>query len=131
MLDDDRQLFLAIVEDDASYRRSLGRLCRLLGFTTSEFASGAEFLTALDSTFRRFDCLIIDKMMPWMTGLELHAILQERGMSLPAVLITGDADAQTRSSCAGAGVPCLEKPIRAETLRAVVMQTVRRHAASH
>jgi FixJ family two-component response regulator len=114
-------LAVAIVEDDLAYRRSLGRLCRVLGFTTMEFASGAAFLEAIDGLAPRVDCLLVDKMMPWMTGLELHGLLVERGLSLPTILITGDADAETRARCVVAGVAaCLEKPIDADTLLEVV-----------
>jgi FixJ family two-component response regulator len=96
-------LAVAIVEDDLAYRRSLGRLCRVLGFTTMEFASGAAFLEAVDGIAPRVDCLLVDKMMPWMTGLELHATLVDRGLSVPTILITGDADAETRARCVVAG----------------------------
>jgi FixJ family two-component response regulator len=130
-LENDGGLVVAIVEDDLAYRRSLGRLCRVLGFAVSEFASGAEFLQTLDGTVPRVDCLLVDKMMPWMTGLELHANLVERGLCLPTVLITGDADAGTRARCHVAGVTaCLEKPIDAETLFAIVVQAAGRSIAA-
>lgn len=120
-------IVLAIVDDDASYRRSLGRLCRLLGFTTLEFDSGAAFLETIDASPPRYDCLLIDKMMPSMTGLQLCAALVDRGVSIPAVLVTGDADAHTRASCVVNGlVACLEKPIEAETLRTVVVMAAGR-----
>ena len=120
-------LVVAIVEDDPAYRRSLGRLCRVLGFTVVEFASGAEFLEALDGTAPRVDCLLVDKMMPRMTGLELHAILVDRGQYLPTVIITGDADPRTRARCHAAGVAaCLEKPIEADTLFAMLVQAAGR-----
>jgi FixJ family two-component response regulator len=116
-----RQIVLGIIEDDTSYRRSLGRLCRLLGFVAIEFESGVAFLATLDAAAPQYDCLLIDKMMPSMTGLELHRNMIDRALYLPTVLITGDADAHTRSSCAVAGlVACLEKPIEADVLRAVV-----------
>jgi FixJ family two-component response regulator len=119
----ERGLVVAIVEDDASCRRSLGRLCRVLGFTAIEFASGAAFLATLDGMVPRADCLLVDKMMPWMTGLELHDALLDRGVSLPTVLITGDADAETRARCTMAGLAaCLEKPIEADALLEIVVQ---------
>jgi FixJ family two-component response regulator len=120
----DGRLVVAIVEDDTSYRRSLGRLCRVLGFSTIEFASGAAFLETLDGTVPQVDCLLVDKMMWGMTGLELHGILVDRGLCPRTVLITGDADTETRARCARAGVAaCLEQPIEADALFAIVRQT--------
>jgi FixJ family two-component response regulator len=129
--EDEGGLVVAIVEDDLAFRRSLGRLCRVLGLSAVEFASGAEFLATLDETAPRVDCLLVDKMMPWMTGLELHATLVERGMCVPTVLITGDADPGTRARCDAAGVAaCLEKPVDADTLLAVVIQAAGRPIAA-
>ncbi len=119
----DRRLVVAIVEDDASFRRSLGRLCDVLGFTATEFASGPAFIATLDGSMPQPDCLLVDNMMPWMTGLELHGFLRDRGVCVPTVLITGNADDETRARCAMAGLAaCLEKPIGANALLAIVMQ---------
>jgi FixJ family two-component response regulator len=121
----DRRLVVAIVEDDASFRRSLGRLCDVLGFAAMEFASGPAFLATLDGALPRPDCLLLDNWMPWMTGLELHGVLRDRGVCLPTVLITGNAGRETRDRCAQAGLAaCLEKPIGADELLAIVEQVV-------
>jgi CheY-like chemotaxis protein len=57
--------------------------------------------------------------------LELHGILLDRGVCLPTVLMTGDADPETRARCAQAGVAaCLEKPIGADELLAILEQVV-------
>jgi len=121
----DRRLAVAIVEDDASFRRSLGRLCGVLGFSAMEFASGAAFLATLDGAEPRPDCLLVDNWMPWMTGLELHGVLRDRGVRVPTVLITGNAGRETRDRCAQAGLAaCLEKPIGADELLAIVEQVV-------
>lgn len=121
----DRRLVVAIVEDDASVRRSLGRLCDALGFSAMEFASGPAFLATLDGAVPPPDCLLLDNWMPWMTGLELYGILVDRGVCLPTVLITGNAGRETRDRCAQAGLAaCLEKPIDAAELLAIVEQVV-------
>jgi FixJ family two-component response regulator len=81
---------IAIVEDDASFRRALERLLRAFGFDAHTFASAEEFLksTAPES----HACLIVDLHLPGMSGFELLDHLTT-SVPPPAIFITAqDAD---------------------------------------
>jgi Response regulator receiver domain len=77
----DRRLLVSVVDDDESVRESLPDLLNEFGYSVRTFSSGLEFLAsdALDQT----KCLILDIVMPGMTGIELQAELKRRDKRLP------------------------------------------------
>jgi len=80
---------IAIVDDDASVRRSLHRLVQSAGYTVETFASAQEYLSWLPNG--RAACLVLDVHMDGMTGFEL----QER-LAAPIIFITAHDDGPTR-----------------------------------
>ena len=116
-----KRLAVAIVEDDASFRVSLRRLCDSLGFAATAYASGRAFLDMLDTNGCRPDCILVDLRMPEMTGLELHRILFARGVVVPTILITAEDSPEVLERCAAGGLTVhLLKPIAADKLFATV-----------
>lgn len=98
-----------IVDDDPSVRRALERLLRSTGHDVKTFASALEFLD-----FDHPDapgCLVLDIEMPNLSGLELQSCLEERGLALPIIFITGHGTvpASVRAFKSGA-IDFLEKP---------------------
>ena len=85
----DKQLVF-IVDDDRSVRTSLSRLLHSAGYETRVFSSAAEFLQrpAYDGT----GCLILDVMMPGISGIVLQKQLAKEGNRLPIVFLTGHGD---------------------------------------
>ncbi len=118
---------VAVVDDDPSLRKAVGRLLRGAGFRVEELASAEEFLAArrLDAT----GCLVLDLQMPGVDGLELQRRLNEPGPGLPIVFLTGHGDipASVRAMKAGA-VDFLTKPFQDEDLLGAVRQAVARDA---
>jgi len=78
-------ILISIVEDDSSVRRSLGRMISSFGFKVHLFASASDYLNESDLDPA---CLILDVVMPDMNGLELLAVLQESGRSVPTVFVS-------------------------------------------
>ena len=117
---------IAIIDDDASVRVSLQRLCQVLGLTTTTYGSGSEFLASLDEGNEVVDCLLLDAHMPEMTGLELLRLLDDRGVRIPTIMLTGDdpADISPRYIAAGA-VQSLGKPVSGARLLAAVEPYIR------
>ncbi len=81
---------IAIVDDDASVRRSLHRLVRLAGYAVETFASAREFLEWLPHG--QAACLVLDVHMNEMSGFEL-----QKRLAVPVVFITAHDDAVTRA----------------------------------
>ena len=114
---------VAIVDDDASVRRSTGRLIRSFGYRAEEFASGEEFLAS--PVAARAVCLVLDVRMPNMDGLEVQSELTTRHIHIPIVFISGRAsDDEERRARAGGAFSFLRKPLAAPTLLDVLQKAV-------
>jgi FixJ family two-component response regulator len=110
---------ICIVDDDASIRKSLLRLLKSAGFTAEAFDSAQAYLDR--AAHAGPSCVVLDVLMPELTGLGLQQELVVRGRAEPIVFITGDGDipASVQAMKAGA-VDFLSKPFNdAEFLDAV------------
>jgi FixJ family two-component response regulator len=102
---------VSIVDDDESVRESLPDLVRELGFAAHAFSSAEDFLSSgrADET----KCLILDIMMPGMSGPELQDELKLRGRQIPIVFITAQTSETLRARVLeGGAVECLMKPFK-------------------
>lgn len=118
-----RQLAIAIVDDDASVRAALRRLCSAFGYRPGVYASGREFLSALERDPACADCLILDTHMPEMSGIELQRHLLANGLRIPTIVVTADEELDAAAHYAAAGIVAyLIKPVSAEDLLAALAQ---------
>ncbi|MCA9157875.1 MAG: response regulator transcription factor [Planctomycetales bacterium] len=117
-----------VVDDDASFRRSLLRLLRTAGYEVCEYASAAEFLLARAE--RSPGCVVLDVRMPGLDGLELQDGISNHIGSLPIIFLTGYGDIPTtvRAMKAGA-VDFLTKPVERDPLLSAVSAAIAREAA--
>jgi len=98
-----------VVDDDASWRRSLDRLLSTSGFCVKTFGNAAEVLASEIPTSNA--CLVADIHMPEMTGIEMCEKLKGSGRGVPTILISGRSDARTRALAAQSNpVAVLFKP---------------------
>jgi FixJ family two-component response regulator len=86
----DKDVFIFVIDDDASVRKSLSFLLRSVGYEVETFVSAEEFLShaALDS----IGCIILDVRMRGMTGLDLQEHLGKHDCHMPIIFITGHGD---------------------------------------
>ena len=110
---------LAVIEDDASMLFALDSLLSASGFRVVSYTSAEHFLESLPGL--KVAGIVSDLYLSGMTALALRALLRDRGVLLPMVLITGHDDAATRAMLRGAGVASyLHKPFdEAHLLREV------------
>ncbi|HTU62463.1 MAG TPA: response regulator [Polyangiales bacterium] len=110
-----RGVTIHIVDDNESVSESLSGLLRSCGFATRIFASAEEFLARYDPI--ESACLILDVMMPGMSGLELQERLLAEGRQLPIVFITARTESSLHAKLLERGaVACLLKPFNEEEL---------------
>ena len=106
-----KRSLLSVVDDDEMLRESLPELLREFGFAARAFPSGQEFLSSnyVDET----RCLILDVVMPEMSGLDLQQELKRRGKAIPIIFISGQNDEDVRKQAFRQGaVKFLYKPFR-------------------
>lgn len=114
-----------VVDDDEAVRDSLRVSLEAAGHVVETYSSGVDFLGAV--IVGRRGCLVLDAHMPDMNGVEVLKALQRDRIALPAILITGRADARMKADAARAGaVAIIDKPIRAGLL----IETINRALAT-
>ena len=85
---------IAVVEDDASFRRAVERLLRASGFEADTFASAEDFLRSAAGNSHA--CLIIDIHLPGMSGVDLIDHLGGSAPTPPAIFITAQDEESLR-----------------------------------
>jgi len=81
---------VAIIDDDVSVCRALGRLLRSMDFEAVEYHSAETFLAKHSNP--GFCCLLVDIQLTGMSGLELPQHLAARGDRTPVIFITAHDD---------------------------------------
>ena len=95
------QTYVAIVDDDESACRALGRLLRAEGIQAVSYLSAEAFLA--DAKRPLFDCLVLDIELGGMSGIDLHRQLHASGSSTPVIYVTAHDEPETREAAQAAG----------------------------
>jgi FixJ family two-component response regulator len=110
-----RDLEIAVIDDDQSFRIALVESLSSLGFAVDGYASAEDYIGRIGN--KSFDCVVTDIHMPGMSGLDLTNHLATQGSTTPIVLITARSDRTLEAKAAAAGVACLlRKPFEIRDL---------------
>ncbi len=105
---------IVIVEDDKAVRNALRFRMELEEWQVFTYAS-AEAVLALDF-FHTQGRVVLDQILPGLSGLDLLFRLRDRGVKLPAIIITTNPSTALRADAAEGGVAIVEKPLLNDTL---------------
>jgi two-component system response regulator FixJ len=97
-----------LVDDDEAVRESTLILLETEDIVARGYATPGDFLADFDAVHA--GCLIFDVHMPEMSGLELLAMLRARGVTTPAIVLTGRGDAALGETARRFGASMLSKP---------------------
>jgi PAS domain S-box-containing protein len=114
-----RKLRILLVDDHAEVRSTTTAVLEDLGHTVVEAANGAEALKLLTAGDCDYDVMISDYAMPHLSGTEFLRAARELCPGVPALIITGYAEADAISD-RPEGVDVLLKPFTALRLEAVL-----------
>ncbi|HEY0663778.1 MAG TPA: response regulator [Thiobacillaceae bacterium] len=104
-----------IVDDDDAVREALGALLESISLNHQCFDSAEAFLDVANPYMR--GCLLLDVRMPGMSGLELQRVLQERGIALQVLIVTGHGDVPRAVRALKTGAAdFIEKPFNEQEL---------------
>ncbi len=121
------KLRVLVVDDDDICRLITARLVKSLGHEVSTANSGLDAVEQAGNTENRYDIVIMDLMMPGMTGFEAAAKIRTRATAdnLPIYALTAKTSAVDRQTSRSAGINAyLVKPVTREKLAAALADIV-------
>ena len=116
-----------VVDDDPAVGQALGFLLRSFNLECRIYRSVRKFLHAHDAMLP--GCLLLDVRMPEMSGLEFLDRLEEFGLQLPVIMLTGHGDVPMAVHAMKSGAAdFLQKPVNGQKLIEVVQKCVAQDA---
>lgn len=117
-------LKVLIADDDRLARALLSDLLGELGHVVVEASNGEEAVALARSESP--DLLILDFLMPKLSGLDALRVAREQGVTAPALLLTAISDGSVRGlEGADAVEILLEKPVRRRALERAIARAAR------
>src|SRR6516164_433352 len=80
-----------IVDDEPSVRKAISRLLRVAGYDVVAYQSVEQLLDQLPKK-REPGCILLDLVMPGVSGYAVLERLKEIGSTLPVVFMTGSVE---------------------------------------
>src|SRR5262245_38255298 len=118
-----------VIEDDPKIRRSLKQGLQAEGYVVVTAATGEEGHRR--ATSERFDCLVLDLLLPGRDGLEVLADLRRQGSTVPVLVLTARDAVEDRVTGLDAGADdYLVKPFHLAELFARLRVLLRRGRAA-
>jgi CheY-like chemotaxis protein len=115
---------ILIADDDRLARAMLGDLLADLGHTVVAAENGADAVAL--AARERPDVVVVDFLMPRLSGLDAVRAMRERGVTAPAVLLSAISDGSVRAVEGSESVDVvLEKPATRRTLERALARAVR------
>jgi DNA-binding NtrC family response regulator len=117
-----------IVDDDPVQRRLLDNMVRKFGHEPVLAESGDQALALLGGG-ERFDCVVLDLVMPDLDGLGVLARMREIGSTVPVIVQTAHGGIDNVVSVMRAGaVDFVVKPVGAERLQVSIANALEKSA---
>lgn len=115
------------VDDSRATLELIGEQLSRRGFLVVQCADGGEALDLIAA--RRFDLVLLDRVMPGLTGLHVLAEIRSsrETADLPVIMLTGEGDSAAAVEALAAGADDhLTKPVAFDLLAARIERTIDR-----
>ena len=113
---------IAIVDDDKSILKAIGRLLDAFGFRTITFDSGYTFLGSLREHLPA--CVLLDVHMLGLTGWDIQTEMAAAGCAIPIIFITGDGEPALIERTVSVGATLLYKPFTEQKLLKMIAAVI-------
>lgn len=101
---------ILVVDDDAALLRLLEMRLKNAGHTVNTAETGWDGLSKLGQG--DYDVVLLDYMMPGITGITVLQHIQARYPSMPVIMMTGGKTSQVAAQALARGaLACLVKPV--------------------
>ena len=106
---------LYIVDDHDDTCAYVSALMQSISVDTQCFTDAETFLSSYQPNHA--ECLLLDLVLPGMSGFDLQAEMKRRGIDIPTIIVTAYADVQSAVLCLKSGAyDYMEKPVNNHTL---------------
>ncbi|MBA3465500.1 MAG: response regulator [Deltaproteobacteria bacterium] len=117
---------LLVIDDDAIVRRAVTRALESLGYTTIQATGGAEAIEIYRARGGEIDAVVLDMVMPVMSGKATYLALRDLDPSVSVLLVSGYAVNEEVQQILDLGVNAfLPKPHSIEQLATAVASVLR------
>lgn len=118
-----------IIDDEEAIRRSVGFMLRTSGFSVETWSGGGPFLK--DVRHVEEGCILLDIRMPDMDGLVVQQTLNERGITMPVIIMTGHGDVPVAVGAMKSGaIDFLQKPFEKSVMLSAIEAAFEKIAAA-
>ena len=118
---------ILVVDDDSSLRDLFQTLLKSYGYTSETAVNGREALARLAQA--PSDTVLLDYMMPGITGLTVLQYMHRHYPSIPVMMLTGHAEGPVAAQALAAGARvCLSKPFNCAELKEALSSMVEMNA---
>ena len=118
-----KNLHVAVVDDDDSFSRALGRRLRAAGFEPIVYSSAEALLR--DCNQVPIDCLVLDIHLGGMSGLDLRRQLTSMGKTIPVIFVTAHDEPEIRDEAREVGCSAyFRKPVAGKDLVEAILRAV-------
>ncbi|MBF0229419.1 MAG: response regulator [Desulfamplus sp.] len=112
---------ILIIDDSWLTRRGVKRIVSAKGYTVAEAENGLQALDIVLSKDKPIDAIIVDLLMPVMSGIEFLEKLNEHNIKIPVIVLTADIQHTIKTKCIGLGATqFINKPPDPEQLSSLL-----------
>ncbi len=108
-----------VLDDNDEFRKSTVWLLEGMGFKVIDFGLPEPAIEAFEQVPEDTQaCLLLDIRMPAMSGLDVHDVMNHRGIALPVIYMTAHGDVPVAVTAMSKGaLTFLEKPLDSASLK--------------
>jgi len=112
---------ILVVDDSRPSRRLASDALIKVGFRVIEAVNGQDGLEMFAE--HQPDCIVMDLLMPVMTGQEFLRRLRQQSVDVPVVVLSSDIQQTSKSECESLGISSfLNKPVLGSQLAAHLIE---------
>ena len=116
-----------VIDDEQHIRDACVRVLAKVGWTVVCAKTGEEGLKEIGRGTEKIDVLLLDQLMPGMSGTQVLERLQVTHPALPVVIMTGSATEELANEMKRKGAcDCVAKPFTPDELREAVKRAASR-----
>lgn len=120
---------LLLIEDEKRMAQALCEMLRLEKYEVSHYANGLDGLAAIESDI--YDVIILDVMLPGMSGFEIAKETRRKGIRTPILMLTAKSELDDKVSGLDSGADdYLTKPFMTKELLARLRALCRRSGST-